>query len=287
MKKLYGVYKLSRIETIVSFVLFLTVLGAFISGQSINPLKLFLIFLANLLSVTFAFMINDAEDADDDAMDLKKKKRNPVSAGLLSKKDAYIASFSTAAAALLLYLFAGFSALGAGISLIICGFLYSWKEIRFKNIAWADFISHGFFLSAGILLASYLAFRHFSVEILPAFIGTWMFSMSGDLYNEIRDFAVDRKSKLKNTAHFLGMKKTVIMKNVLAVVSAVSIVILLALEFKRIYLPSLLIILVVLIAVLAYNRLKSKTPLLQFDNMLLYDPLLLSFSLVLMISIFV
>ncbi|MBN1915894.1 UbiA prenyltransferase family protein [Candidatus Dojkabacteria bacterium] len=287
IKKFKNIYKLTRLETFTSFVIFLSILGAFMAGKDITPVKLFLIFMANLSSVSFAFMINDTEDADDDAMDPKKIHRNPVSAGILSKKDAYAASFVVAGISLILFALVNFSALGVGISLLVCGFFYSWKQVRFKGIAWADFLSHGYFLAAGILLSSYLSFKHFDIEIIPAFIGVGLFSMSGDLYNELRDYEVDRKSGLKNTVSILGIKITTILKNVMAATSVIILFVLFSIAYKRIYLPSLLIIPIVIIAVILYNRLKTKKSLLHFDNRLIYDPLLYSFSIILGISLYI
>ena len=286
MNLLKGIYRLTRIEGVLSYALFLTLLSAFVVDAKVGIVKLLLVLVANVLGACFANMINDVEDAEDDSMDPKKAKRNPVSAGIITKEQAYLVTFIEAIIALALYAFVGTSALGAGIAVIATGFFYSWKPIRLKSVAWIDFISHQYFLASGLVLASYFAFSHFTPEVILPLVGSGFVSAAGDLYNELRDFVVDKKAGLKNTAQLLGERSTSILRIIFTVLGAVAIIAAVLVDYRYVYLPVLVIIPVVLIAVILYNRLKTKTSLLHFDNMLIYDPLLYSFSLVLAVSIF-
>lgn len=281
-----GTYKLTRIEGVFSYALFLTLLSAFVANAEVGVVKLLLVLTANVLGACFANMINDVEDAEDDSMDPKKAKRNPVSAGIITKKQAYLVTFIEAIIALTLYAFVGTSALGAGIAVIVTGFFYSWKPVRLKSVAWIDFISHQYFLASGLALASYFAFSHFDSGVILPLIGSGLVSSAGDLYNELRDFVVDKKAGLKNTAQLLGERSTSTLRIVFTILGALAIIAAVVIDYRQVYLPVLAIIPVVLLAVILYNRLKSKTSLLHFDNMLIYDPLLYSFSLVLAVSIF-
>src|SRR3990172_8147228 len=93
-----GVISLTRHKEYVIFVIVTTFLGARISGVAIDW-RLLLVLVANWLAVGFSFMINDVEDAPDDALNPAKVNRNPVSAGQLSVPVAYAASFVVAAMA--------------------------------------------------------------------------------------------------------------------------------------------------------------------------------------------
>ncbi|HRJ45606.1 MAG TPA: LON peptidase substrate-binding domain-containing protein, partial [Caldilineaceae bacterium] len=90
---------------------------------------------ANVLVVAYAFMINDIEDAPDDAMDPARAKRNPVTSGLISVRAGYTACRIVAAATMLLYAFGGAWVFIIGGITLLLSHLYSWKPVRLK--AWA------------------------------------------------------------------------------------------------------------------------------------------------------
>ena len=82
-RQLGGVLRLTRFQEYTSFVTVTTLLGAAVAHGSFGW-PLIRVLAANWLAVGFAFMINDVEDAPDDALSPAKAGRNPVSAGDLS-----------------------------------------------------------------------------------------------------------------------------------------------------------------------------------------------------------
>jgi 4-hydroxybenzoate polyprenyltransferase len=98
--------RLTRYKEYTFFVTITSLLGA-ATAEGFFGWKLVGVLAANFLAVAFAFMINDIEDAPEDALDPAKAKRNPVSAAELSYTSARLATFSVAGAAGLLYLFLG------------------------------------------------------------------------------------------------------------------------------------------------------------------------------------
>ena len=80
-----GLVQLTRWQETVPFVVPLTLMGALMAlqtaadGQGVD-LRLLAVMAANILVVTYAFMINDIEDAPDDARDPARAIRNPISA---------------------------------------------------------------------------------------------------------------------------------------------------------------------------------------------------------------
>jgi 4-hydroxybenzoate polyprenyltransferase len=96
----------------------------------------------------------------------------------------------------------------------ISGFFYSWKLIRLKSIPLLDFISHGFFLSGSIFLTSYLAMSPYNNTILPTLIVFSLYSFGSALFNQTRDFKVDRETNINNTASVLGYEFSVFLQNI-------------------------------------------------------------------------
>ena len=205
-KRINGLLRLARYKEFVSFVVITTLLGAAV-GKGILGWRLIVVLLANWLAVGFAFMINDVEDAVDDALNPAKAKRNPVSAGDLSPRQGHVASFGVAVMAAVLYALLGTWPFVVGATCLIIGYVYSWRRIRLKSIPVADLISHGLMLAGLQFLAA-----HFTFGPGPAW--RWVFpltflvaiSLYGQLFNELRDFEGDVQAGVTHTASLLGRR---------------------------------------------------------------------------------
>ena len=90
--KLAGLVRLTRIKEYLFFVTVTTLLGV-TAGNGSWGMRLVAVLLANILAVGFSFMINDVEDADDDALNPQKVMRNPVSAQHITPRAGWIASW--------------------------------------------------------------------------------------------------------------------------------------------------------------------------------------------------
>jgi 4-hydroxybenzoate polyprenyltransferase len=198
--------RLTRYNEYPFFVMVTTLLGA-AAANGFFGWKLVGVLVANILAVAFAFMINDVEDAPDDALDPAKAKRNPVSAAELSATKARLASFSVAVAAGTVYIFLGIWPFITGLSCLVIAYLYSWRRVRLKSHPGADLLSHGLMLSGLQFLTAYFAFD-------PAPFARWGYpfvfivaiSLYGELFNELRDLEGDQKAGIKHTANFLGQR---------------------------------------------------------------------------------
>jgi 4-hydroxybenzoate polyprenyltransferase len=198
--------RLTRYQEYLWFVIITTCLGA-AAAHSTFGWRLVGVLVANWLAVGFAFMINDVEDAPDDALNPAKVKRNPVSCGDLSVRSGRVASFVTAVVSAVLYAWLGLWPLVVGVTCLILGYVYSWRCIRLKSIPVADLISHGLMLAGLQFLAAYFTFG-----TGPAW--HWMFpltsvvaiSLYGQLFNELRDFEGDVKVGVTHTASLLGQR---------------------------------------------------------------------------------
>jgi 4-hydroxybenzoate polyprenyltransferase len=205
-KLAYGIYKLTRINEYYANNLCLTMLGTILNPK-LGPMDMLALFTANILVTMFAFAINDIEDAEDDAKDPAKVKRNPISAKILSKPLAYLFTFIIGALSIVLLLPYGSYSVILGIASLVIGFLYSYKPVRLKSMPILDLVSHGLFLGTLELLVVLTAHNVIPGPISLLLVASiFALSVSGDLYNEIRDYEVDRETNIKNTAAYIDEK---------------------------------------------------------------------------------
>jgi 4-hydroxybenzoate polyprenyltransferase len=199
-----GVVRLTRFHEYVWFVLVTTLLGAAAGAGSLG-LPLATVLAANWLAVGFAFMINDVEDADDDAMNPAKIGRNPVSAGHLPERWARVLSFLVAGVAAVLYASLGVWPFVSGVVCLALAYLYSVRSVRLKAIPVADLVSHAFMLAGLQFLTGYLTFaggRAWEWVYPVAFV--MAISLYGQMFNELRDLEGDRAAGVRHTANLLG-----------------------------------------------------------------------------------
>jgi 4-hydroxybenzoate polyprenyltransferase len=220
---LNALIRLARYKEYTFFVTVTTLLGVAAAGGQFGW-KFIGIWAANWLAVAFAFMINDVEDADDDALNPLKIKRNPVSAGDLTPRAASRASWVVAGISALLYFLLGFWPAILGIISLALGYLYSWRVIRFKNMPFIDLLSHCMMLAGLQFLPGMLAFSTHAPTLDWIFPFAFIVSISlyGELFNELRDLEGDLAAGLNHTASKLGYKPTYWMMMTLLVIGLIS-----------------------------------------------------------------
>lgn len=217
-QQLNGARRLTRFREYVWFVLVTTLLGA-AAGKGSFGVPLLIVVAANWLAVGFAFMINDVEDAPDDALDPAKHKRNPVSSGDLSPRYARFFSFGAAGLAALLYASLGWRPFLWGAACLVLAYIYSARWVRLKTIPGADLASHALMLAGLQFLTGYATFGgdpswHWALPL--AFVMS--ISVYGQLFNELRDLDGDRKAGVRHTASVLGLRTAhVLMMGCLAI----------------------------------------------------------------------
>ena len=201
---LYGAWRLTRFQEFASFVIVTTLLGA-AAGKGTLGWPLITVLAANWLSVGFAFMVNDVEDAPDDALDPHKARRNPVSAGKLSRRTGHLMSVAVGLAALGLYAWLGIGPLMSGLACLALGWLYSFRQIRLKATPVVDLISHALMLAGLQFVAAYLTFGgEIAFSVLFPLGLVLAISLYGQLFNQIRDFDNDVAAGINHTTALLG-----------------------------------------------------------------------------------
>lgn len=203
-RALKGLLKLTRFDEYVYFVVITTLLGVAAADGYLNW-RFWVVLAANWAAVGFAFMINDIEDAPDDALSSSKINRNPVSAGLITPKMAKIWTSVVGGLAAVLFALLGTWPFIFGLVSLLLGYLYSFRGVRLKTMAVLDVFSHCLMLAGLQFLSGY-----FTYETVLARNWFWPFtfvmciSIYGELYNEIRDFEGDQAAHLRHTAIVLG-----------------------------------------------------------------------------------
>lgn len=215
--------RLTRCKEYLAFVIVTTLLGAAAANNGSLGWQLIGGLVANWLAVAFAFMINDVEDAEDDALTPQKCRRNPVAVWNVSAFSARSMSFGVAAGSALVYFSLGKTTFLLGTITLLIGFLYSWKPVRLKNVAFVDLVTHGFMLSGLQFLIGYFAFdpAPFVHWIFP-FLFVFCISCYGEMFNEVRDLEGDLKAGLQHTAAVLGPRITTWLMSAMMVLVVVS-----------------------------------------------------------------
>jgi 4-hydroxybenzoate polyprenyltransferase len=203
-----GLLRLTRWKEHIAFTIPATLSGvnmAAAHGQSVTlDGRVIGVLLANALAVTYAFMVNDIEDAPDDARDADRAARNPVACGEITPREGWLAASGAALLALVLYAGTSAAAFGVGVGIVMLALLYSWHPVRLKAWPVVDVIAHVLMLSALLFLAGYMAYGITLGQVWLVALGLALVSAYGQLYNQVRDYAMDRAAGLYNTAYFVG-----------------------------------------------------------------------------------
>jgi 4-hydroxybenzoate polyprenyltransferase len=125
--RINSLLRLSRWPEHIPFTLPATLLGINMAARDHLVLdgRILAVIAANILAVTFAFMVNDIEDAPDDARESHRAARNAITCGEITPRAGWGASWVIAAAALALYAGLSREALAAGVLTLALGLLYS------------------------------------------------------------------------------------------------------------------------------------------------------------------
>ena len=204
-------WRLTRAPEHLPFVLPLTLLGALTTAHTQEfalGAKLGLVTAANVLAVVYAFMVNDIEDAQDDAANPHARQRNPVAAGAIDRSTARWASLTVALTSLMLYAFVSPLVLLVGAGVLALGDLYSRPPLRLKARPVVDVVSHVLMLGGLLALAGILAHGQHPGPAWWLVAAATAFSAYGQLYNQLRDYRADQKAGLANSADLIGLRWT-------------------------------------------------------------------------------
>jgi len=227
-KKILDIFSLTRWRETFDFNFITTILG-YIAANIKLDFSFLLVLIANQYALWFMFMINDVEDSKEDATDPKKRARNVISNGTLTKEEGYVYTMFIASIAFILYAFVSYVKgtplpLIVGTITLLVGHFYSYRKVRLKAIPVIDLISHAYMLAAGLTLAAYFsATGNGNISLLGKLSLAIVFiaSMYGQLDNEIRDFEIDVREKVTTLATILGKNISKLLQTILIVITGV------------------------------------------------------------------
>lgn len=220
--KIIAVIRLSRWREHVPFTIPLTIIGGLLAlepAAAAVDWRLFAVLAANVLAMAFAFMLNNIEDAPDDALDPQKKRQNVISCGLLSRREGIALTGAAFVIALALYGASGvLTFVIGGLTLVLC-FLYSAHPFRFKARPITDVVSHSLMLSGLLAAVGYFTYGTEPQDVWLVIAAASLFSAYGQFYNQVVDYEVDKEAGLKNTAVLLGKAPTSILGHLSIVIA--------------------------------------------------------------------
>ena len=222
-----------------------------ISPQNLFSSRTVIVFLANLFLTAFVYAFNDVEDAADDYNILEKRKRNPIANGDLTRTQGYLISFLLLLIGLFLLLIISPLVFFFGLVLALVGFFYSWKPVRFKSMPFIDLISHVICLGVLQFFITYLTFRSFDLFVIPFLMIVIPFSLMVEIFFELRDSNVDKKTNIRNTIQRLerfNMKKLLITLGIITITGFTIIFFTIPSEYKIVILLSSIFLGIIIIS---------------------------------------
>jgi len=172
-------------------------------------------------------VFNDLEDAEDDYHDVEKRMRNPIASGEITRRQSYLFNLFLLSVGLLLLLSIGPFVFLLGINYAFVGFVYSWRSLRLKSRPILDLVSHVLFLGVLQFLTTYAALRPLDLFVVPFLMIIVPFSLMNEIIHEMKDFDVDKKTKINNTVQrFEGFDITkLIVASVVIIIMGCSIIV--------------------------------------------------------------
>lgn len=203
-KTIKGLAKLTRFSEFGYYIIVPSLLGVAAAKGSFSW-QLLMVLLANTMAVGFAYMINDIEDAPDDAFSNNRVKINPISSGLIAPKTARIATLMMGLSAAGFYAVLGVWPFIFGMISLTFGFLYSVKYVQLKSVAFFDIVIHSLLLSGLPFLCGYFSFtsRLNRVWFWP-FVFVIAIHIYLQLQRDLNDLRSGSKTKKGRTMVHLG-----------------------------------------------------------------------------------
>ncbi len=229
-----NILRLSRVEDWRGY-FGMAFLGLFLNGVPSNPLRLMIFTLIMSFYLAFAFSVNNCFDIMVDLFDVKDPNKNPIANGLLAFEDAIAFSFAFLIVGLALsYLFFGIkSTLFFSLLYLLAG-LYSVPPVRIKGRPYLDLLSHGLFFGGLLVLASSATFGRLSSITLGIEIVIFFYSMFLEIRNHMEDYEFDKFSGTRTTVVHLGLETSERLKRILALITIISLYMVLIWSNKRI-----------------------------------------------------
>ncbi len=187
--------------------------GLLLNGNlsTIHPKQLVAFTLASVLYVGYAFSINNCFDTDTDSLNARKKSKNPVVSGKISRKLALIFSACLITAGILIVALAfNTDMFITYVTMCVLATLYS-APPRLKATPFLDVLSHGlFFGTLPVYFGAFFDGTLTHTEIMSG-VAFFVYSCFLQLRNLLEDYESDLKAGLRTTPSIIGVRNTTIL----------------------------------------------------------------------------
>jgi 4-hydroxybenzoate polyprenyltransferase len=181
--------------------------------------------LAIMLGTLGDIAVNRVYDADDDALEEWKRKTNPISNGEIGKSFSWIVCVGVYVLSTVFSILTN-DDLFMVVLLVrnLFGFFYSAPPIRAKSKPVIDLLFHLTIIDVAPAFMAVVYTRNFT-QIPLSLLGFMVInSLFTQTSQEIRDFDVDKKAKLKATVQVLGERRANILQKSLIVLLGIYVV---------------------------------------------------------------
>ena len=192
-------------------VFLLFALGWVYSSFTDVKLDFFIVGFSTLVFNIFVFIYNDFVDASYDAKDKEKRKRNVfcneknMEKGKIFLLGLFLLSISP-------LFFVSWEYFILVLMMYFLGIFYSAPVSRAKARPIVDLIFHGSW-GAIVFFTGYYYFFGLELSTIIATILIFAGSVAAGLTQEIRDYAIDKKTKQKTSVQLLGLKSSITLRN--------------------------------------------------------------------------
>jgi|GEM_PF-2052690 len=186
---------------------------------SVNLIKVLLLVACYL---AFSFGVNNCFDVEEDRA---KGGWNPIAKGELGWWEAFISSTAIGLlGAVLTYFWFGWLAETIYLSMLALAYFYSAPPLRFKSRPYLDVATHVFFFGVMILVYSFSAAStdFLKLSVLVPFIV--LLSTYAEINNHVKDYGYDVEGNVKTTVVVLGLKSSVKLMRVVALLVFASLI---------------------------------------------------------------
>ena len=243
--------------TAISFIGFIFGTTNFTLQAVLLPFVVFLIATSFIMS--FCFSINNYYDADSDRENPRRRDKNALASGEISKKEGMALNMIFIAITLVITAWYNPGLLYMAVILFVMIAAYSVPPVRLKGRPGIDVLWHflGFFLF--IIWGSLVAGSLPMVTWLAA-ISLGVFSCIGQLWNHYVDYEFDKESGTKTYAVRVGLATTKKTLNIVLGIHCIILFLLLALYSSHYMIPLLVFMIGMIIGYILFRPKKNGFP---------------------------
>lgn len=270
VKSMLGIIRLLHLKDHIYFVVTTSILGISSSNGEVGW-RFLILLLANLSAVSFAFIVDDIEDAPEDVLSTLVSNHNPISTGLISPKTARFAAFFVAALSIVFYALLGIWPLILGLLILIFGFLSSLRGVRLKSLVAYDIFACSLMLAGLPFLSAHFTYApKLTQEGFWPFIFVMSISLSATLYNKLSQTAVEKRTSQERHAPSLSDRSSRVLLILMLLITVFSgVITIFVIELIPLWVYGIMAILTFLFVIPAWLSIRKGRKILRLRNLLL------------------